>query len=147
MWSPSAPLESPLSAEEAIAEIEAGDRKLTPPVPVVMRTVQAIFDLLAGRSFGSLKDNKDVTSRINRLLRKYGLRVSCAKILDKGKACGVPSVLRCNARDRIPNGAFIFAKFPPFSMRWSLPRKIHRTSRKSTFWKSGRRQRTCWVRD
>ena len=63
--------------------------------------IQAKLALLAGRSMGSLQQNRQLVKSLHELLEGHGLRVMCSE-------CGHPAILRVSTRRGSADGVFVF---------------------------------------
>ena len=92
--------EKPVSgvALDAMTELQ---RELNRLQRTIRLTIQAKLAKLAGRSMGSLEQNRQLAKSLHELLESHGLRVMCSE-------CGNPAILRVSIRRGAADGVFVF---------------------------------------
>lgn len=88
------------SPESILQRLTAVDASLTRILEPVVTETQQVLNCLEGRSFG-LEVNIEITSAIQLLLQRLGLRVTCVK-------CEQPGQIRCRATRNAKGGSFQF---------------------------------------
>jgi hypothetical protein len=97
----------PIPAEEDSGEItrslEAMNQRLTEILQPFVGEIQSFLDSLEGRSFG-LTANEAITTAIQALLQRLGMRVRCPR-------CGSPAIPRCRPMPNTKAGSFQFEHY------------------------------------
>jgi hypothetical protein len=90
-----------MTTSEAKAAMAQLDQELNRLQRAIRLAIQAQLAKLAGRSLGSLEQNRTLAESIHRLLDSHGLRVRCGE-------CGHPAILRVSPRGGAAHGVFVF---------------------------------------
>tara|TARA_R110002049_G_scaffold4601_3_gene31778 strand:- start:39393 stop:39839 length:447 start_codon:yes stop_codon:yes gene_type:complete len=93
--------QDPLPHEVAAATLEQLQQELNRLQRTIRLAIQAKLAQLAGRSMGSLQQNRELAKSLHELLDGHGLRVMCSE-------CGCPAILRVSPRRGSADGVFVF---------------------------------------
>ena len=93
--------ERPLSASEASQSLGQLEEELNRLQRTIRLAIQSQLAKWAGRSMGTLEQNRNLADSIHRMLDGHGLRVRCNE-------CGHPAILRVSPRRGMPAGVFVF---------------------------------------
>ncbi|NND99769.1 MAG: hypothetical protein HKN47_20815 [Pirellulaceae bacterium] len=91
----------PLSQNDAQVTLGELQQELNRLQRVIRLAIQGQLGKLAGKSMGSLAENRDLAKSIHEMLESHALRVQCSE-------CGHAAILRVSPRGGAKNGVFVF---------------------------------------